>query len=259
MQIDADPAPAKPAQVCLSCKSRHRRCDWEEEGACAQCQSAGIKCVPQPALKFRYHEKQKALSRASPSFWRPCPLPPVPVRFYDETSDVRAFYHESELLRQSDTVPHLQEAIETYHSAPEDTGLGADFDYVANMGPEGFTPSEHMFNELMPLNPSEALLLRNFTERMAKWTDIADPFRQFSGAICRLALTDPVIRSAICAFSARHYYRCQGGEDGDSEALDYQNRCLNLLIPSMAGDQQITASVLIAVALLRQNEEMDGE
>jgi hypothetical protein len=77
--------------------------------------------------------------------------------------------------------------------------------------------------------------------------------------VCRLALTDPVIRYAICAFSARHFYRCQRGEDGDAEALDYQNLCLGLIIPFMSGGHTITASVLTAVALLRQNEEMDGQ
>lgn len=110
-----------------------------------------------------------------------------------------------------------------------------------------------------PLTPIEALLLRNFTDHMAQWTDIADPFRTFENVVSRLAMTDLVVRTAICAFSARHFYRCQDDEDGDAKALDYQNRCLQLLIPSMSGGQKITESILTAVALLRQNEEMDEQ
>ncbi|KAI6867851.1 hypothetical protein KC323_g3309 [Hortaea werneckii] len=113
------------------------------------------------------------------------------------------------------------------------------------------------------LSVTEALLLRNFTDNMALWTDVADPFRTFETVVSHLALTDLVIRHAICAFSARHYYRCGGGGaanddgDGNSKALAYQNRCLNFLIPSMSDSSKMSPSVLTAVALLRQNEEMD--
>lgn len=288
MQAAAESAVTKSGQVCLPCKSRHRRCDWEES-ACTQCKSAGLECLPQPTLKFRYHEKQKALSRASPSLWRPCPLPPVPIRFYDETSDVRAHYREdhspqhidtaspfqdvfhqyapmtdvtTEAMESSHVLSLEQDALHQYKSAPDPIGDGIESSCVASQNQDAYMPSEHRSNDLLPLDPTEALLLRNFTDRMALWTDVADPFRTFETTVSRLALTDPIIRSAICAFSARHFYTCQegeDGEDGDGEALDYQNRCLNLLIPSMSGNRRITASVLTAVALLRQNEEMDGQ
>ena len=285
MQVAAEPALVKPAQVCLPCKSRHRRCDWEE-GACSQCKAVGIECLPQPTLKFRFHEKQKALSRASSSLWRPCPLPSAPLRFYDETSDVRAHYREADSPRPSDTASsshdtldhyqhvtnvagdapegcyvasHGQNHLDHYQAFPDTTIDEVESYHVASQRQDAHTPSEYNFSELLPLNPAEALLLRNFTDHMALWTDVADPYRTFETTISRLALTDPIIRSAICAFSARHFYRCREDEDGDGIALDYQNRCLNLLIPSMSGSRQITASVLTAVALLRQNEEMDGQ
>lgn len=146
-----------------------------------------------------------------------------------------------------------------YQSTTDPIGGGVESDCVASQSQDAYTPSEHSSNDLLSLSSTEALLLRNFTDRMALWTDVADPFRTFETSISRLTLTDPIIRSAICAFSARHFYRCQEGEDGDREALHYQNRCLNLLIPSMSGNRRITASVLTAVALLRQNEEMDGQ
>ncbi|KAH7235344.1 hypothetical protein BKA59DRAFT_495937 [Fusarium tricinctum] len=111
----------------------------------------------------------------------------------------------------------------------------------------------------MTLSLVEAILIRNFTDHMAQWTDIADSFRTFETRVSQLAFTDLIIRYAICAFSVRHFHRCRGDEDGDSQALDYQNRCLNLLIPSMTGDYQITENILTAVALLRQNEEMDED
>lgn len=258
MQGTSEASAPKPAQVCQPCKTRHRRCDWEAHG-CSQCKSAGIECLPQPALKFRYHENQKALSRASSTFWQPCPLPPAPVRFYDETSDVRAIYQEIVSPLEPDTVEYFQEDLDHYQAPNDDTGDSFDDNCIASQHQDGPTPSEHSSSELSPLTPTEAVLVRNFTDRMAQWTDIADPFRTFETDVSRLALTDPIIRSAICAFSARHFHRCQEGKDGDEEALNYQNQCLNLLIPSMSGCQRITASVLTAVALLRQNEEMDGQ
>lgn len=285
MQAATELALVKPAQVCLPCKSRHRRCD-SGGSACAQCKDAGIECLPQPTLKFRYHEKQQALSRASSSLWRPCPLPPVPLRFYDETPDVCAHYREAGSPLRSDAASSFHDALDHYQLVTDVAGDVLESCYVASrtkdnleqyqpvtdvtvddMGnfnaasqsQDAYTPSDDKSTELSPLSPNEALLLRNFTDNMALWTDVADPCHTFGTTISRLALTDPIIRSAVCAFSARHFYRCQEGGDGDGEALYHQNRCLNLLIPSMSGNQRITASVLTAVALLRQDEEMDGQ
>jgi hypothetical protein len=257
MQVAPNIPASKSAQVCLACKHRHRRCDWKG-GTCSQCRDAGIECIQQPTLKFRYHPKQKALSRASGLF-RPCQLPPIPVRFYDETAALRAMYQDNEeddhpFVVSSDPIspqsPDLDFSAADVAAEPTENSLVAEDD---------FAYPEHAFKRLAPVTPTEALLLRNFTTHMAQWTDIADPFRTFETEVCRLALTDPVIRYAICAFSARRFYRCQRGEDGDAEALDYQNRCLSLIIPFMSGGHTITASVLTAVALLRQNEEMDGQ
>jgi hypothetical protein len=162
-------------------------------------------------------------------------------------------------LKSCYVASHGQNHLGHYQSFPDAAIDDSESYHVASQSQDAYTPTEHNFSELLPLNDSEALLLRNFTDHMALWTDVADPNRTFETTISRLALTDPIIRSAICAFSARHFYRCQEDEDGDCMALDYQNRCLNLLIPSMSGSRRITASVLTAVALLRQNEEMDGQ
>lgn len=109
---------------------------------------------------------------------------------------------------------------------------------------------------LQGLSETEALLLRNFTENMALWADGPDPQRSFELEASRIALTDPVLRHAICAFSSRHVRRQSG--DRDAEALEHQDSCLQLLIPAMSSQQSMSEGVLAAVAILRQNEEMDG-
>ncbi|ETS77433.1 hypothetical protein PFICI_11307 [Pestalotiopsis fici W106-1] len=276
---------AKPTtQVCQHCKVRHRKCDLQEDG-CQQCKDAGIVCVRQSSLKFRYHPMQKALSRASSRLWRPCPLPQGPAQFYDETPELRAFYLEEKELprtrssrRFSPSVSH--ESSNQSMPANNVSEDGVSHNHVISHFPEDSMSLEYPMDDTSPLSeyliqqssplheqpvdtcppltPTEALLIRNFTDHMAQWTDIADPFRTFETVVSKLALTDLIIRNAVCAFSARHYYRDQV-EDGNAIALDYQTRCLQLLIPSMSGGQKITESILTAVALLRQNEEMDEQ
>jgi hypothetical protein len=150
---------------------------------------------------------------------------------------------------------HLEQGRQSSDTAVDEVGAS----HAETQRQVAYNPSACDPTEPLPLSANEARLLRNFTDRMALWTDVADPYHNFQTTVSRLALTDPIIRSAICAFSARHLYRCQESEDDDAEALYHQNQCLNLLIPSMSGSHRITASVLVAVALLRQNEEMDGK
>lgn len=191
----------------------------------------------------------------------------MPVRFYDETPALQAIYQieDEGTLRPTASPLSLSPQTEGFSLTTTTTEVTPAVADVAHSRPvvsqvsNSFAYPEYAFDRLAPLTSDEALLLRNFTSHMAQWTDVADPLRTFETEISRLALTDLVVRYAICAFSARHFYRCQEGEDGDAEALDYQNRCLNLIIPSMSNGQSITTSVLTAVALLRQNEEMDGE
>jgi hypothetical protein len=108
-----------------------------------------------------------------------------------------------------------------------------------------------------PLSEMEAMLLRNYTENMALWADDTDPGRTFELEASRRALSEPVLLYAICAFSSRHMNRQQ--PEQDHVALEYQSLCLQLLIPAISGPQPADESVLAAVAILRQNEEMDGK
>jgi hypothetical protein len=109
-----------------------------------------------------------------------------------------------------------------------------------------------------PFTHSEAVLVRNFVSKVALWSDATDPARSFEIELPRRALTEPLLKHAICAFSSRHFYRHVKDHHQQAEALDHQNRCLELLIPAMSGGQGINESMLTAVAILRQNEEMDG-
>ncbi|GIJ91913.1 hypothetical protein Asppvi_010888 [Aspergillus pseudoviridinutans] len=91
---------------------------------------------------------------------------------------------------------------------------------------------------------------------MAMWTDITDPQRHFEMVAPARALREPVLRAAILAFSSRHINRQR--PEGDTESLKYHNQCLELLIPTLScDDNEITEELLAAIAILRQNEEMD--
>lgn len=107
-----------------------------------------------------------------------------------------------------------------------------------------------------PLSETEAMLLRNFSDNMALWADGTDPGRSFELEATSRALTNPVLLYAICAFSSRHVNRSR--IDQDTTALEYQSMCLQLLIPAISAPQPVNESTLAAVAILRQNEEMDG-
>ncbi|RMY65952.1 hypothetical protein D0863_08759 [Hortaea werneckii] len=192
----------------------------EKERLCSHCASLGIECVPQPSLKFRYHPLQKILS--------------------DGGSFTDVWQRTSRSPRASlcfhDETPEL---LATYH--------------------QGEQPLTTEARQQPPSLPQDSPALAQSVG------EDGDPFRTFETVVSHLALTDLVIRHAICAFSARHYYRCGGGGaanddgDGNSKALAYQNRCLNFLIPSMSDSSKMSPSVLTAVALLRQNEEMDEQ
>lgn len=48
--------------------------------------------------------------------------------------------------------------------------------------------------------------------------------------------------------------------NGDSEALEYYNQCLNILIPTLSSaGSRVPGEVHAAVGILRQYEEMDCE
>ncbi|KAK5688073.1 hypothetical protein LTS10_000051 [Elasticomyces elasticus] len=257
-------AGTRATQVCQACRVRHKKCDWENE-ACGQCRDNGFECVRQPTFRFRYDPKQAMLSRTPTPSRQWLALPDGPLRFYDETPGIQELYTEGPI-----SVAQSSRSRETYMTPTLDLSPTAHCParalttYTSLQGEQTtlqmVSPGQEHGNEPQPFTRSEAILVRNFTNNMAQWTDIADAERTFEFEVSRRALTEPLLRHAICAFSARHYHRRpseeEEGQEGHAEALDHQNRCLELLIPAMSGGQ-ITESVLAAVAVLRQNEEMD--
>lgn len=81
--------------------------------------------------------------------------------------------------------------------------------------------------------------------------------RHFEIEVPRRALRFPVLRYAVCAFSSRHINRSK--PDSATESLEYYDKCLELLIEAVSGqDGQVEEEVLAAITILRQYEEMDG-
>ena len=253
----------RAAIVCEPCRIRHRKCDFEGE-VCKQCWANDLECVRQPAIKFRFDAHQRALARRTDNKQRCLPTITANVEFIDESPSLVAHYTGYSAPRPvGEDVSRI---------SPADAGVGDGMDvtepvmnFAAAPVSNQTSPEDtlvHVSNDsetITPFTEQEARLIRNYAENMALWTDATDPMRSFEFEVPRRALTEPLLKHAICAFSARHYYRDQSGTSGEAEALDHQNKCLELLIPAMSGTQANSVSTLTAVAVLRQNEEMDDQ
>ncbi|RFU30443.1 hypothetical protein B7463_g5911, partial [Scytalidium lignicola] len=126
----------------------------------------------------------------------------------------------------------------------------------AVVGPNDGIESIDNQNMIITLTDREAVLMRNFIEKMALWADISDMQRHFETEVPRRALYQPVLRFAIFAFSSRHINRSTN--DDSTESLQYHNKCLQLLIPKLSElNEEINEDILAAIAILRQYEEMD--
>lgn len=248
----------KRPTVCQNCRIRHVKCDWIGD-ACQQCLDLGIECAASAQFKFRYDAKQKDVTLKKAVWLRL----KGPWTYVDEAPGLRSFYG---------------------HASGDEKAAGADAAVVSTStfsGPERRYTSAVFFNQSTPSNDftspnesshlspgqriairhpfteTEAALIRNFIERMAQWADAENPLRISEIELPVRALEEPVLRHAICAFSARHLFR--GQPQGETEALYHQQNCLQLLIPAIANTRGINEVTLMAVAILRQNEEMDGE
>ncbi|KAI1048862.1 hypothetical protein LB506_004577 [Fusarium annulatum] len=110
----------------------------------------------------------------------------------------------------------------------------------------------------MQFTTREAELIKNFTENMALWADATDVHRHFELEVPRRSLYFPVLRYAVFAFSSRHLNRDKA--DTSTEALEYYNSCLSVLIEAVdKASGHIDEETLAAIAILRQYEEMDTE
>ncbi|KAK4866111.1 hypothetical protein LT330_008851 [Penicillium expansum] len=263
---------------CQRCRVRHLKCDINGLG-CEHCQQAGVDC-DRSNVRFRngLSLPKEAELAFSESYW---PQLRGKVRFHDETPEIASLYstiQDGQSAFTNDRSCSLQVGLREELDTP--SGLLAQQPYAANgvdeanalaqfpaYITENASPSLSSPRSIQsikyprpsqPLSEREAILLRNFVENMALWADITDPQRHFETEVSARALKEPVLRYAIFAFSSRHLDR-QDNTDV-TEALQYHNRCVQLLIPALSGPREhITEDILAAVAILRQHEEMDGE
>lgn len=262
MKNAASVASGRAAVVCEPCRIRHRKCDFDN-ATCEQCRSNGIECIRQPLFKFRRDPKQKALDAQSPNLRHRLNQTHDHVEFFDETPGLSLFYTGDGNIPLDGEIQQISTISNGSQTASPDLGSVLDA-YLSPTSVQTYTGRTDVSvssyaQNVHPFSESEAQLIRNFAENMAAWTDVTDRESSFAIEVPRRALTDLLLRYAICAFSARHMYRHEDYGHGETQALDYQNRCLGLLIPAMSGGQSTSVSTLTAVAVLRQNEEMDEQ
>jgi hypothetical protein len=116
--------------------------------------------------------------------------------------------------------------------------------------------SSSIRREDLPLTSQEALLMRNFIEKLSPWADACDPLNHFATVVPQKALDSPLLLYALLAFSAQVLYvnsRCE-----NAEASMFYSKSLSLLIPILSDSSQTCdETVLAAVVLLRMYEERD--
>ncbi|KAK6403354.1 hypothetical protein LTR81_021672 [Elasticomyces elasticus] len=255
----------KLQSVCQACRLRHIKCD--DKKTCEQCRILGMQCVRAPATKFKYHESQpstKSLLFSSGQEWV---RPTEALHYYDETPQLSEYYQSvetgkprtsrQEVRRQDLHIDRvLLPAVASPHvpspaslSTSQQSPLGTLWQSAESQLETTTASAGTAFT------PQEALLIRNYVEHMAQWADGPDVSRHFELEVPRRALRDPLLKHAVCTFSSRHINRQSSTQQ--AEALEHQDACLRLLIPAMSGSEPITENVLAAVAILRQNEEMD--
>ncbi|OQE00483.1 hypothetical protein PENVUL_c051G05946 [Penicillium vulpinum] len=250
---------------------------------CEHCQQAGVDC-DRTNIRFRNGlslPKEAQLSFSDQNCWlQLCGK----VRFHDETPEIASLYSTIKPDQPAFTNdPGFRSPVGPSEKLDSPSGLLAQQPYAANRASEAdlwprlpapttenVSPSvislssprsiesRTSYKPSQPLSEREAILLRNFVENMALWADITDPQRHFETEVSVRALKEPVLRYAIFAFSSHHLDR-QNTSDV-TEALQYHNCCVQLLITALSGSREnIAEDILAAVAILRQHEEMDRE
>jgi hypothetical protein len=277
----------KPLPVCEYCRDRKIKCEFYRD-PCRECRILGVECVRTSAIRFKYHSgggSSEGQEFPSHQVWT---LPKTALRYHDETPELIDMYDGSDTpFRPSGVIggdpksntsakrvqtaneqhdvttntnpTHLSEVLMNNFRSPQDpTALGAGSqNYDSPLAQSVDSQVVRNADPVIALSANEALLLRNYTENMALWADGTDPGRSFELEASRRAITNPMLLYAICAFSSRHVNRHR--LDQDPVALEYQSMCLQLLIPAISGPDPVDDSARAAVAILRQNEEMDGK
>ncbi|KAB8076425.1 hypothetical protein BDV29DRAFT_170229 [Aspergillus leporis] len=282
---------------CRRCRARHLKCDTHIP-ACNHCKQARVNCDRSFNVRFRDVldlDNNYDIVFPERDIW---PRPIGPFQFHDETISIKELYcvegsdtfypqhdvsaclynsshsptggsylnpnrHGFSVLEPTSVTQSSISSLIPLLSASQNSALhlNQENDHISSLsssparnwhGDKSTSAQDTSFSE------REAILMRNFVDNMALWADITDPQRHFEIEVSLRALEEPVLRFAIFAFSSRHINR-QKIQD-TSEALQYHNQCLQLLIPVLSGpSDSITDTVLAAVAILRQHEEMDCE
>ncbi|POR31116.1 Uncharacterized protein TPAR_08690 [Tolypocladium paradoxum] len=229
--------------------------------SCSSCLKVGIECVRELNIRFKHGtEHAEDLVFPEAQIWLE---PTSRLQYVDETAQISQIYHGEEglldpersrmtgvtfLFRDADSPAraNLMSTISLRNpSNPERRNTTRLFGSVASTRSDAAVFTRH-----------EATLIKNFIDNMAPWADITDLGRHFEIEVPCRALYHPVLRYAIFAFSSRHLHRHLAGPN--TEALEFYNQCLGLLIQLVAEQKdQVTEEVLAAIAILRQYEEMD--
>ncbi|CAJ0545115.1 Ff.00g085880.m01.CDS01 [Fusarium sp. VM40] len=278
---------SRVAVGCTACRVRHVRCD-KEMPSCSACIKAGIECERSLQVRFRPGLGNSAgYAFSSDQVWvRPRKL----LEYRDETTRVSLNYEIEEVqeLPMEEAMPFIPESTEADHpisntpahvspashisqpSHGSNSPATSRHELIESPGSARITRHLRDSSELyrspaspysrlaLPFTTREAVLIRNFAENMALWADATDLKRHFELEVPRRSMYFPVLRYAVFAFSARHVNRDKS--DTSTEALEYYDHCLSLLIEAVGeSNGPIDEETLAAIAILRQYEEMDAD
>ncbi|KAL7920648.1 hypothetical protein ACQKWADRAFT_156375 [Trichoderma austrokoningii] len=113
---------------------------------------------------------------------------------------------------------HFVEERETPHGGPDitthfPTALDED------EGPSVPGPDAAVHDGLLAMR-----LLRHFKEGPGQWMDTFDTGAYFSHKVTVMAATKPLLKSAVCALSARHLGHCQHNNNSQSDKSPFERR-----------------------------------
>ncbi|TVY76330.1 putative nitroreductase HBN1 [Fusarium oxysporum f. sp. cubense] len=250
----------------------------KEVPSCSACVKAGIDC--ERALQIRFRPGLGLSAEYTFSSDQTWVRPRKSLEYVDETDRVSQDYEDrgqedmsltEDLTVAPDTTELDQHASALAHISPASHGSQSMTSLPGN-SPVSTQMTRHLrySSELvrspdspysrppMQFTTREAELIKNFTENMALWADATDMNRHFELEVPRRSLYFPVLRYAVFAFSSRHINRDKA--DTSTEALEYYNSCLSVLIEAVdKASGHIDEETLAAIAILRQYEEMDAE
>ncbi|KAM5356684.1 hypothetical protein ACJ41O_003330 [Fusarium nematophilum] len=268
-----------------ACRVRHVRCD-RNMPSCTSCMKAGIECVRALQVRFRsgldatdefaFAENQVWVQPERSRMYLPMAVDELTevVEYCDETAQLSQIYDTEDRERETRLDPLVQfgslgfeasnmvspangsEASESRESTRSHPVRHLRDSSSLDLSPP-YQRSPYS-QPVVPFTSREAVLIRNFTENMALWADATDLRRHFEIEVPRRSLYFPVLRYAVFAFSSRHLNRNM--PDTTTEALEYYDKCLSLLIEAVAEQNgPVDEETLAAIAILRQYEEMDAD